>query len=223
MRVGGNKSFVCERSGLFVTPDQKLARTIISGVLFINDGPSTCLKALRYFSEHCANAHDNDRCLASFLNLASRSMANQRSSTTEKKSRKKGGTSFLKPIWDLIKRPKSANAAANPSNLNPGSVPSVSGVHDPVQGNDAGTAQPTAAREFLGSISMLLMTTQPLSGRWQCCLASGYVHFTVLDSFLADVAGSTHSPDPTSPTRSARPPLSSDPHLLGSTVGRGEI
>jgi hypothetical protein len=120
--------------------------------------------------------------------LLALSMADQRSSTTEKKSRKKGGTSFLKPIWDLIKRPKSANAAANPSILNPGSVPSVSGVHDPVKGNDAGTAQPTAAREFLGSISMLLMTTQPLSGRRQCCLASGYVHSTVLDSFLADVA-----------------------------------
>ena len=153
-------------------------------------------------------------------------MANQRPSTTEKKSKKKGGTSFLQPIWDLIKRPKSANAAANQSNLNPGSV-SVSGVHDPVQGNDAGTAQPTAARLFLGSISMLLMTTQPLSGRRQSCLASGYVHSTttstILDSFLADVAGSTHSPDPTSPFRLARPPLSSDPHLLGSTVGRGEI
>lgn len=161
--------------------------------------------------------------LFSILLLALVSMANQRPSTTEKKSKKKGGTSFLQPILDLIKRPKSVNAAANPSNLNPGSVSSVSGVHDPVQGNDAGTAQPTAARLFLGSISMLLMTTQPLSGRRQCCLASGYVHSTILDSFLADVAGSTHSPDPTSPSRSPRPPLSSDPHLLGSTVGRGEI
>ena len=159
---------------------------------------------------------------SSILLLALVSMANQRPSTTEKKSKKKGRTSFLQPIWDLIKRPKSVNAAANPSNLNPGSV-SVSGVHDPVQGNDAGTAQPTADRLFLGSISMLLMTTQPLSGRRQCCLASGYVHSTILDSFLADVAGSTHSPDPTSPSRSPRPPLSSDPHLLGSTVGRGEI
>ena len=158
--------------------------------------------------------------LFSILLLALVSMANQRPSTTEKKSKKKGGTSFLQPIWDLIKRPKSANTAANPSNLNPGSVSSVSGVHDPVQGNDAGTAQPTAARLFLGPISMLLMTTQPLSGRRQSCLASGYVHSTILDSFLADVAGSTHSPDPTSPSRSARPPLS---HLLGSTVGRGEI
>jgi len=148
-------------------------------------------------------------------------MADQHSSTAKKKSTKKGGASCLKLVWDLIKRPKSANAAANPSNLNPSSVSSASGVHDHVPGNDAGTAEPTA-REFIGYISMLLTTNQPLSRR-QCCFPSGYVLSTVLDSFLGDLADSAHSPGHTSPSWSARPPLSSDPHLLGSTVGRGEI
>ena len=81
-------------------------------------------------------------------------MADQHLSTAEKKSTKKGGANLLS--WDLIKRPKSTNAA--------GSVSSASAVHDPVPGNDAGTAEPTAAREFVGSISKLLIMTQPLGG-----------------------------------------------------------
>jgi hypothetical protein len=93
-------------------------------------------------------------CLVSILILALLSMANQHSSTAERKLTKKGGANFLKRIWDLIKRPKSGNAEANPSNLNPGSVSSAS-VHEPVPGKDGGgTAEPTAAREFIGSISI---------------------------------------------------------------------
>jgi len=103
-------------------------------------------------------------------------MADQHSSTAKKKSTKKGGANFLKPVWDLIKRRKSANAAANPSNLNPGSASSASGVHDHVPVNDA---EPTARGN-----------------------------------------AASHQ-DHTSLSWSARPPLSSDPHLLGSTVGRG--
>jgi len=177
------------------------------------------LKALRCWLDHdrCLAATS---CLASILPLSLISMADHHSSAAGKKSKKKGGANFLKPMWDLIKRPKSANDTANPSNLNQGSVSSVSGVHDPVPGNDARTPRPTAARGFIGSISMLL-TTQSLFRR-QCCLASRYVS-PVLHSFPADLADSTHSPDPASLFRSTSPPLSSDPHLLGSTVGQGEI
>lgn len=156
--------------------------------------------------------------LASFFPLALITMP---SSTAAKKSKKKGGGVVIF-FRDLIERPKSANASASQPNSTRVSVSSVSGVHDLVPGNDAGTAEPTASGKFIGSISMLLTTTQPLS-RWQCHLASGYVLSTVLDSFFADLADSAHSPDPTAPSVLARPPLSSVPHLLGSTVGQGEI
>jgi hypothetical protein len=55
-------------------------------------------------------------------------MADQPSSisTAAKPSKKKN---FLKGFRDLIKRPKSANAAATPSNLHQGSVSSASGAH----------------------------------------------------------------------------------------------
>ena len=71
-------------------------------------------------------------------------MADQPSSTAAKKSKKKGG-SRVKLFRDLIKRPISANDSASQSNSTWVSVSSAFGAHDPVPGNDAGNAEPTAS------------------------------------------------------------------------------
>ncbi|KIM80637.1 hypothetical protein PILCRDRAFT_822370 [Piloderma croceum F 1598] len=106
-------------------------------------------------------------------------MADRPSSTVAKRSKTKGGGNSLSPFLNLFKRPKSANASANQSNSSRVSVSSAIGAHDPIPGNDAGSAEPT--------------------------VSSG---------------NTTLNQDPTTPFQSARPPLSSVPDLLGSTVGQ---
>ena len=71
---------------------------------------------LPFIFKVCAKTHD-DRCLAATSCLASIvpfvriSMANKHSSIAEKKSTKKGAANCVKLVWDLIKRPKSANVS----------------------------------------------------------------------------------------------------------------
>jgi len=95
------------------------------------------------------------------------SMADQPSSTA-KKSKKKGRRNLIKPFLDLI-TPKSANASASPSNSN---RVFVSSAHEPVSGNDAGSADLKVSSTYIGLV--LSTTTQRLSRR-QCYLESGYV------------------------------------------------
>ena len=81
---------------------------------------------------------------------------------------------FLKTFRGWIKRPKSANASASPSNSTLISVSSASGAHDPVPRNDAGSAKPTASSKYIGSISVLSNSTSLQAARISVC--------TVLDS-----------------------------------------
>ena len=134
-------------------------------------------------------------------------MADQPSSTAAKKLKKKGG-GIERLFRDLIKRPKPANDSASQSNP---TRTSAFGAHDPVQGNYAGSAEPTASSEYIGSILVLSMTNWSLS-RCQCYFESGYV----LGSYVADLADLAHHTDPTTPFQSARLTSSSDPDdLLG--------
>ena len=94
--------------------------------------------------------------LASFLFLALIIMAARPSSAAATVWR-----TFLKPFRDCIERPKSANASARPSNPTQVSVSSASGAHDPVPGNDAGSAERTALSKYIGSISVLSGSTSP--------------------------------------------------------------
>jgi hypothetical protein len=68
-------------------------------------------------------------------------MADQPTSTTAKKSQKKGER-IVKRIRDLIKRPKPVNDSASQSN----SAIVSSAFDDPVPENDAGSAEPAASR-----------------------------------------------------------------------------
>ena len=79
--------------------------------------------------------------------LALISMADRPSSTAAKISK-----TFLKPFRGLVKRPKLANALASPSNSTRVSVSSASDAHDPVPGNGAGSAEPTALGTYTSSI-----------------------------------------------------------------------
>ena len=124
---------------------------------------------------------------------------------------------FLRPFRDCIERPKSANASTSPSNptrvsvsierpksanasaspLNPTriSVPSASGAHDPVPGNDAGSAEQTALSKYIGSILVISDSTslQVATLPWiRVC--------TVLDSYFADLVDSAHHLDPPTTT-----------------------
>jgi hypothetical protein len=117
----------------------------------------TTVRNVRYYALQMADALRLPRgCFASFLSLALISMADQTSSTAAKKSKKKGG-GIVKLVWDMIKRPKS-NDSASQSNLTRVSVSSTSGAHDPIPGNDAGSAEPTASSKYIGSILVLSTT-----------------------------------------------------------------
>ena len=79
-------------------------------------------------------------------------MADQPSSAAAKKSKKKG-RGVVKFVRDLIKRPgKSVNDSASQSNLTQVSVSSAFGTHDSAQGNDAGSAEPTASSKYIDFI-----------------------------------------------------------------------
>ena len=91
-------------------------------------------------------------------------MADQPSSTTAKESKKRGMVKFFR---DLIKQPKSANNPASQSISAQVSVSSAFGAsafgaHDPVRGNDAGSAEPTASSKYIVSILVLSTTTWTL-------------------------------------------------------------
>ena len=98
-------------------------------------------------------------------------MAHRPSSTA---SKKKGGGNLLKPLWDRIKRPKSPNTLASPSDSNRGSIDSASGDHDSGLGNIAGRTEETASGKFIEPISVLSTRAQPFL-RQQCHLKSEYV------------------------------------------------
>ena len=88
-------------------------------------------------------------------------MADQPSSTAAMKLKKKGGR-IVKFFRDVIKRPKTANDSASQSNSTRVSVPSAFGAHDPVPGNDVGSAEPKALGKYIGFILLLSTTTWPL-------------------------------------------------------------
>ena len=85
------------------------------------------------------------------------SMADQPSSTAVKKSKKKGGGIIKKLFRDLIKRSQSVDDLASQFKLN------STRAHNPVPGNDAGSAEPMASSKYIGSIFMLSTTTWPFS------------------------------------------------------------
>jgi hypothetical protein len=82
-------------------------------------------------------------------------MADQTSSTAAKKSKKKFG-GVVKNVLDLFQRRKSANDSASQSNS---TRVFASGASDPVPGNSAGSAEPTASSKYIGSILALSTTT----------------------------------------------------------------
>ena len=71
-------------------------------------------------------------------------MADQPSSIAAKKAKKKGGD-MVKRVRDLFKRPKSINDSASQSNLIRVSLSPALGDHDSVQGNGAGSTEPTVS------------------------------------------------------------------------------
>ena len=79
-------------------------------------------------------------------------MSDQPSSTAAKISKKKGG-GIVKFVRDLIKRPsKSAKDLASQSSSTQVSLSSAIGAHDSAQGNDSGSAEPTALSKYIDSI-----------------------------------------------------------------------
>ena len=85
-------------------------------------------------------------------------MADQPSSTAAKKSTKKGG-GVVKFVRDLIKRPGKSfdcDDSASQSNSTQVSVSSAFGAHDPTQGNDAGSPEPTASSKYIDYIFKLV-------------------------------------------------------------------
>ena len=56
---------------------------------------------------------------------------------------------IVKLFWDVIKRHNSSRARSNSTRV---SVSSALGAHNPVPGNDAGSAELTASSKYIGSI-----------------------------------------------------------------------
>ena len=152
-----------------------------------------------------------------FWSLTLISMADQPSSTAAMKSKKKGG-GIVKLFRDVIKRPKTVNDSASQSNLTRVSVPSAFGAHDPVPGNDAGSAEPTASGKYIG-FHLSVIVNDLASPDGNATLNQG-IYCSEFISCRS--SGLSHHPDPTAPIQSANP-LSSVPDLLGSAVAQGEL
>ena len=127
-----------------------------------------CIVAFRTLGCSCLES------LSPLLPLAIISMA---SSTAAKKLKTKDG-SKQKRFLNLFKRLKPGNVSATQPNSLMVSIASASSDHDPVPGNDAGNAEPTAESGKHGSAILVSSTMiQPLVNlsSWKQCLASGYV------------------------------------------------
>jgi hypothetical protein len=92
-------------------------------------------------------------------------MAHHPSSTAAKQSKKKGrGVIKRFQVRHLFKRSKSANDSASQSNSTRVSFSSAIGAHDPVPGNDAGSAAPTASSKYISTILVLSDSTFSAGG-----------------------------------------------------------